>query len=137
MNYEVENYSLYVNWYYTSINALINIKKYNIYSIVTILKNRTRKYYNNFKDIKLLNKREYKFYKNKDQLLLTVWKDKKDVFILTNFQNTIISTKKEKIKIKDDSKDLNISKNIIKYEDNEFTLTYIIKEYIEKYGRSW
>ena len=53
-------------------------------------------------------------------------KDKKDVFILTN---TIISTKKEKIKIKDDSKDLNISKNIIKYEDIKFTLPYVIKEY--------
>ena len=26
-------------------------------------------------------------------------------------------------------KDLNISKNIIKYEDNEFTLPYVIKEY--------
>ena len=56
------------------------------------------------------------------------------LFILTYFQNTIISTKKEKIKIKDDSKDLNISKNIIKYEDNEFTLPYVIKEYIENMG---
>ena len=65
---------------------------------------------------------------------LTVWKDKKDVFILTNFQNTIISTKKEKIKIKDDNNDLNISKNIIKYEDNEFKLPYVIKEYIENMG---
>ena len=90
MNYEGENYSLYIDRYYTSINGLTNIIKYRY---------------------KLLNKREYKFYKNKEQLQITVWKDKKDVFILTNFQNTIISTKKEKIKIKDDSKDLNISKN--------------------------
>ena len=73
-----------------SLNALINIKKYNIYSIGTILKNRIRKNEEILKDIKLLNKREYKFYKNKEQLQLTVWKDKKDVFILTNFQNNII-----------------------------------------------
>lgn len=75
MNYEGENYCLYINRYYTSINALINIKKYNIYAIGTILKKRIWK--NDEEDIKLLNKREYKFYKNKDQLQLTVWKDKK------------------------------------------------------------
>ena len=67
---------------------------------------------------------------------LTVWKDKKDVFILTNFQNTIISTKKEKIKIKDYSEDLNVSKNIIKYEDNEFTIPLIIKRIYRKYVRN-
>ena len=93
MNYEGKNYCLYINRYYTSINALINIKKYNIYAIGTILKKRIWKNDEISEDIKLLNKREYKFYKNKDQLQLTVWKDKKDVFILTNFQNTIISTK--------------------------------------------
>ena len=100
MNYEGENYCLYIDRYYTSINALINIKKYNIYAIGTILKNRIWKNDEISKDIKLLNKREYKFYKNKDQLQLTVWKDKKDIFILTNFQNTIISTKKGKNKDK-------------------------------------
>ena len=80
MNYEGENYCLYIDRYYTSLNALINIKKYNIYAIGTILKNRIRKNEGILKDIKLLNNREYKFYKNKDQLQLTVWKDKKDVF---------------------------------------------------------
>ena len=29
---------------------------------------------------------------------------------------------------------MNISKNIIKYEDSEFTLPYVIKEYIENMG---
>ena len=29
---------------------------------------------------------------------------------------------------------MNIYKNIIKYEDNEFTLPYVIKEYIENMG---
>ena len=29
---------------------------------------------------------------------------------------------------------MNVSKNIIKYEDNEFTLPYVIKEYIENMG---
>ena len=77
MNYERENYCLYINRYYTSINALINIKKYNIYAISTILKKRIWKNDEISEDIKLLNKREYKFYKNKDQLQLTVWKDKK------------------------------------------------------------
>lgn len=77
MNYEGENYCLYINRYYTSINALINIKKYNIYAIGTILKKRIWKNDEISEDIKLLNKREYKFYKNKDQLQLTVWKDKK------------------------------------------------------------
>jgi hypothetical protein len=77
MNYEGENYCLYFNRYYTSINALINIKKYNIYAISTILKKRIWKNDEISEDIKLLNKREYKFYKNKDQLQLTVWKDKK------------------------------------------------------------
>ena len=77
MNYEGENYCLYINRYYTSINALINIKKYNIYAIGTILKKRIWKKDEISEDIKLLNKREYKFYKNKDQLQLTVWKDKK------------------------------------------------------------
>ena len=77
MNYEGENYCLYINRYYTSINALINIKKYNIYAISTILKKRIWKNDEISEDIKLLNKREYKFYKNKDQLQLTVWKDKK------------------------------------------------------------
>ena len=77
MNYEGENYCLFINRYYTSINALINIKKYNIYAIGTILKKRIWKNDEISEDIKLLNKREYKFYKNKDQLQLTVWKDKK------------------------------------------------------------
>lgn len=77
MNYEGENYCLYIDRYYTSINALINIKKYNIYAIGTILKKRIWKNDEISEDIKLLNKREYKFYKNKDQLQLTVWKDKK------------------------------------------------------------
>lgn len=77
MNYEGENYCLYINRYYTSINVLINIKKYNIYAIGTILKKRIWKNDEISEDIKLLNKREYKFYKNKDQLQLTVWKDKK------------------------------------------------------------
>ena len=77
MNYEGKNYCLYINRYYTSINALINIKKYNIYAISTILKKRIWKKDEISEDIKLLNKREYKFYKNKDQLQLTVWKDKK------------------------------------------------------------
>jgi hypothetical protein len=77
MNYEGENYCLYINRYYTSINALINIKKYNIYAIGTILKKRIWKNDEISEDIKLLNKREYKFYNNKDQLQLTVWKDKK------------------------------------------------------------
>ena len=76
-NYEGENYCLYIDRYYTSINALINIKKYNIYAIGTILKKRIWKNDEISEDIKLLNKREYKFYKNKDQLQLTVWKDKK------------------------------------------------------------
>ena len=48
MNYEGENYCLYIDRYYTSINALINIKKYN-----RIWKNDEIS-----KDIKLLNKRE-------------------------------------------------------------------------------
>ena len=30
MNYERENYSLYIDRYYTSINGLTNIKKYKI-----------------------------------------------------------------------------------------------------------
>ena len=77
MNYEGENYCLYIDRYYTSINALINNKKYNIYAIGTILKKRVWKNDEISEDIKLLNKREYKFYKNKDQLQLTVWKDKK------------------------------------------------------------
>lgn len=77
MNYEGENYCLYINRYYTSINALINIKKYNIYAIGTILKKRIWKNDEISEDIKLLNKREYKFYKDKDQLQLTIWKDKK------------------------------------------------------------
>lgn len=76
-NYEGENYCLYIDRYYTSINALINIKKYNIYAISTILKKEYEKNDEISEDIKLLNKREYKFYKNKDQLQLTVWKDKK------------------------------------------------------------
>ena len=71
MNYEGENYCLYIDRYYTSINALIG----------TILKNRIQKNDEISKDIKLLNKREYKFYKNKEQLQITVWKNKKDVFI--------------------------------------------------------
>ena len=45
---------------------ILNHKKYNIYTIGTILKNRIWKNYEISKDIKLLNKREYKFYKNKD-----------------------------------------------------------------------
>ena len=68
MNYEGENYCLYIDRYYTSINALINIKKYNIYAIGTILKKRIWKNDEISEDIKLLNKREYKFYKDKDQL---------------------------------------------------------------------
>ena len=79
MNYEGENYYLYIDRYYTSINALIG----------TILKNRIWKNDEISKDIKLLNKREYKFYKNKDQLQITVWKDKKDVFILTKFRKQL------------------------------------------------
>ena len=43
MNYEGENYCLYIDRYYTSLNTLINIKKYNIYTIGNILKNRIRK----------------------------------------------------------------------------------------------
>ena len=29
---------------------------------------------------------------------------------------------------------MNVSKNMIKYEDNEFTLPYVIKKYIENMG---
>lgn len=67
MNYEGK-IIVFIGRYYTLINALINIKKYKIYVIGTILKNRTWKNDEISKDIKLLNKREYKFYKNKDQL---------------------------------------------------------------------
>ena len=53
MNYEGENFCLYIDRYYISINALINIKKYNIYAIGTILKNRKWKIYEISKDIQL------------------------------------------------------------------------------------
>ena len=56
MNYEGENYSLYIDRYYTSINGLTNIIKYRY---------------------KLLNKREYKFYKNKKNCSLLLEKIRK------------------------------------------------------------
>ena len=56
MNYEGENFCLYIDRYYNSINDLINIKKYNIYEIGTILKNRIWKNDEISKDIKLLKR---------------------------------------------------------------------------------
>jgi len=87
---EGENYYIFMDRFYTTVNLFIKLRNYNFYAVGTVMPNRIRK---NKKELEqMMTNSNTNFFKSKG-LFLIVWKDKKIVSMLSNVKNTILSTR--------------------------------------------
>ena len=122
---EGENYNLFMDRFYTGLPLLRDLKEIEINACGTINCNRLRLDKDISESIGKLNDREILYFTEDSQLLLTIWKDNRNVFLLSNYHEPGEVEKERRIRKKDykegtdpkEKQTVNIPANIAEYND--------------------
>jgi len=84
-SYEGEGYVVFMDRFYTSLQLFTDLKMFNIGAVGTIQQNRAQLSKEHQESIQSLQYDEIIYFRNSEELLLSVWKDRKSVLVVSNY----------------------------------------------------